>query len=236
MSAWLSIAITVILVVVAFLILNRNITVRTSQQAALEEIKREVGAILTELNATTERNIELMEDRISTLEQLIEKADRRVGALRRDLETHGATERFAGERYDRSGRLERSAPTGRTPRTDTGNRGAVADSSADGEEEPTGGRGTPADAGAGARTADRGEASEGRAPANESDGDAFFVSRSGSVRQESSSGRPDPQLPLRERVRGLYLQGLSLERIASIVGKTVGEVELIVSLDEGMKR
>lgn len=69
MSGWISVAITVILVVVAYLVLNRNIRTRTSQQAALDEIKREVGAIITELNSTTERNIELIEDRIASLER-----------------------------------------------------------------------------------------------------------------------------------------------------------------------
>ncbi|MFW5784004.1 MAG: hypothetical protein ACOCY8_05755, partial [Spirochaetota bacterium] len=85
MSGWISVAITVILVVVAYLVLNRNIRTRTSQQTALDEIKREVGAIITELNSTTERNIELIEDRIASLERLIEQADKRVGVLRRDL-------------------------------------------------------------------------------------------------------------------------------------------------------
>ncbi|MFW6313804.1 MAG: hypothetical protein ACOC2N_07960, partial [Spirochaetota bacterium] len=106
MSGWISVAITVILVVVAYLVLNRNIRTRTSQQTALDEIKREVGAIITELNSTTERNIELIEDRIASLERLIEQADKRVGVLRRDL----ATRSGESGTYTRLGRSPSQGP------------------------------------------------------------------------------------------------------------------------------
>ncbi|MFW5685360.1 MAG: hypothetical protein ACOC2Y_04235 [Spirochaetota bacterium] len=185
MSGWLSVAITVILVVVAYIILNRNITARTSQQAALDDIKREVGAIITELNSTTERNIELIEDRIATLERLVEQADKRVGVLRREAATH------------------RSEPATYTK------------------------LGSPA-----IRSSDSGPARRAGAAAEPPPEEP----------RVGSGGRPAEPEPapnegsLRERVRALYLQGLPLARIASIVGKTVGEVELIVSLDEGAER
>lgn len=178
MSGWLSLAITVILLVVVYLVLNRTITVRTTQQSALDEIKREVGAIITELNATSERNIELIEDRIATLERLLEQADRRIGALRRDLPAQGS----AGT-YSNLGNSVRVRPSVETNESESA------------REEP------------------------------EVNGERATADRPASARRS-----------LRERVRGLYLQGLSLERIASIVGKTVGEVELIVSLDEGTER
>ncbi len=191
MSGWLALAITTIMVLVSYLLLNRSIVVRTSRQAALEEIKREVGAIITELNATSERNIELIEDRIQTLEKLIAQADRRVGALRRNLTAQEAE----SDTYRRLGRLPAS-PQSADERTD--------DSASNvGKATETGGA--------------------SGAPVGPSD---------------ARSGTPPepPEVSARERVRGLYLQGVALERIASIVGKTVGEVELIVALDEGVKR
>jgi hypothetical protein len=191
MSAWLSVAITVILVVVAYVILNRNINARTSQQAALDEIKREVGAIITELNSTTERNIELIEDRIATLETLIQQADKRVGALRRDAAVRGSEQHTYSQ-------LRRPGP---------------ASSGESGADRPEGGN---------ARSA-AGRQDNGRPGADQ-------------ATEGSAGSGSDGRRSLRERVRGLYLQGLSLERIASIVGKTVGEVELIVSLDEGTER
>lgn len=183
MSGWLSVAITVILIVVAYLVLNRNIRARTSQQAALDEIKREVGAIITELNSTTERNIELIEDRIASLERLIEQADKRVGALKRDLAAHQGE----GATYSRLGRPVGSFERGPTVPAAAGNEEEAPaahdppNARPDGAEETTAGGG-------------------------------------GTVRQ---------------RVRRLYLQGVPMPRIAAIVGKTVGEVELIVALDEG---
>lgn len=196
MSGWLSVAITVILIVVAYLVLNRNIKARTSQQAALDEIKREVGAIITELNSTTERNIELIEDRIASLERLIEQADKRVGVLRRDL----ATRSGESGTYSRLGR--------------------------------------PAEAGTGT-----GAGPSGPAPAHQvrhrpqEDDPAQQSAAADDERTPPATGGNQPEHEtggtVRERVRRLYLQGVPMPRIAAIVGKTVGEVELIVALDEG---
>jgi hypothetical protein len=57
---------------------------KSASVAVLDEIRREVGAILTEMNQTTERNIELLEDRISRLQETLDQADRRVSILRRE--------------------------------------------------------------------------------------------------------------------------------------------------------
>jgi hypothetical protein len=172
MSAWLSVAVTIVLIVIAYLVLNRNINARTSQQAALDDIKREVGAIITELNATTERNIELIEDRIANLERLIAQADKRLGALRRDL-PHPQREPRTYEH------LARRVPAGR--------------------------------------------------PAVESDAEPVPATQRTSTEDEQA-------VPTRERVQRLYMQGVPVERIATIVGKTAGEVELIVSLNEGAEK
>ena len=191
MSGWLSLAITVVLLVIVYLVLNRTITVRTTQQSALDEIKREVGAIITELNATSERNIELIEDRIATLERLLEQADRRIGALRRDLPARGATSNYSelGSKMT----IKRQADGEASVQDEAREEARI-------EAEPV--RPTPSP-----------------------------------VTSERTASDPAvARRSLRDRVRGLYLQGLSLERIASIVGKTVGEVELIVSLDEGTER
>lgn len=211
MSAWLSIAITIVLIVVAFVVLNRNINVRTSQQAALDEIKREVGAIITELNSTTERNVELIEDRISNLERLIEQADRRVGALRRDLASRqGESVTYSHLRrpVDRSGAA--SAEPSSPPEI-----GPTSPSSRENRREP--GR----------------SAGEPDTRPDDEEIELRFARERAHLRSEGPARGDEPTVPPRERVRRLYLQGVPLERIAAIVGKTVGEVELIVSLDWG---
>lgn len=195
MSGWLSLAITVILVAIAFLVLNRSIRTRTSQQAALDEIKREVGAVITELNQTTERNIELIEDRIHRLDELIRQADGRLRALKRDLP---AT--VHDDRYSRSGRTGERVPDadGEIASTSPGR----SELSSETSQPDTGGGMT--------------ESVQSRPPG-----------------PGSGSGSEASAVPPRERVRQLYLQGIPLERIAAITGKTIGEVELIVSLEEG---
>lgn len=217
MSGWLSVAITVILVVVAYLVLNRTIRARTSQQAALDEVKREVGAIITELNATTERNIELIEDRIASLERLIEQADKRVGALRRDLAAH------QGESgtYSRLGRQTASPGASRARQPGSEYDAARPDATTGGASAEA-----PGFAGDGAaRPGDRGvRPGDGLPPGS---GPAQGRAGGGEDAAADAGGNA------RDRVRRLYLQGLPLPRIAAIVGKTVGEVELIVALDEG---
>ena len=230
MSGWLSLAITVILVVVAYLILNRNINSRTSQQAALDEIKHEVGAIITELNQTTERNVELLEDRIETLERLIAQADKRLGALRRDLSARQSEE----VTYSRLGNVRRRDTAGASP---TGGPEAVRGAESEGSPGDTGDDPTT---GKDRRTGEDRRADGGRSSTagRESTGGDDSRPGQGSHADERPAvgGGVTAQPSVRERVRTLYLQGLTLERIASIVGKTVGEVELIVSLEEGAQR
>ncbi|MFP4378667.1 MAG: DUF6115 domain-containing protein [Spirochaetales bacterium] len=182
MSGWLAFALSIIAITVVAVALNGRIRARTSQQAALDEIKREVGSIITELNQTTERNIELVENRIETLRELIGEADRRVKALKRDIASH----QQAGVRYDSRGTLQRE------DHLESALRNAPSIEEREAPIEPT-----------------------------------------ESYRRASPPDTPETRANVREQVRALYLQGLSLERIAVRVGVTVGEVELILSLQQG---
>jgi hypothetical protein len=148
----------------------------------LDEIKREVGSIITELNQTTDRNIELVEDRITRLGTLIERADQRIKTLNRET-----------VRLDRPSAAYNSRGRASVP-------DSVARDSLDAEPAPV------------------------KEPVGE-------VSQPASVPQGSAS--PSGPASIRQQVRMLYLQGLPLERIATRVGKSVGEVELILSLHQG---
>jgi len=182
MSGWLALALSIIVITITAVALNRRIQSRTSQQAALDEIKREVGSIITELNQTTERNIEIAEDRIGKLRDLIEEADRRVKTLKRDIAGH----QQAGVIYDARGTARR-----------------------DRIEDPP---------------------QKGPLPARESTNTTEDAApRATESRQPAAASRSE----VRDEVRMLYLQGLPIERIAVRVGVTVGEVELILSLQQG---
>ena len=83
----------------------------------LFDLRKEVGILTTELNQTTDRNISLVEDRMEALRSLLDEADRRMGVIRKEVETK-AVER---EVYSRLGRphpapaLAYQAPSGQPP-------------------------------------------------------------------------------------------------------------------------
>jgi len=89
-------------------LVRRMIDKRTGADVVLDEIRREVGAILTEMNQTTERNIELIEDRVSTLKAVLEKADRKLTVLQRESSRQDNAEKLYS-------RLSRSVPVTAEP-------------------------------------------------------------------------------------------------------------------------
>lgn len=76
-----------------YLILKRKIERTTNAHSQLEEIREEVARVIIELNQTTERNIALIEDRISHLVELMSTADKKIGLLKRESEKHEVSQR-----------------------------------------------------------------------------------------------------------------------------------------------
>jgi hypothetical protein len=52
----------------------------------LSGVREESRALVMELNETADRNVSLLEDRISVLKALLEELDRRMGVARREFE------------------------------------------------------------------------------------------------------------------------------------------------------
>ena len=105
MTAWLSLAISLVAVAIAVIVTRRMVDRRTGSAAVMDEIRREVGSILTEMNQTTERNIELLEDRVTRLKEVVDQADRRLGTLRRETQKQENAEMV----YSHLGRVARPA-------------------------------------------------------------------------------------------------------------------------------
>jgi len=105
MTAWLSLAISLVAVAIAVIVTRRMVDRRTGSAAVMDEIRREVGSILTEMNQTTERNIELLEDRVTRLKEIVDQADRRLGTLRRETQKQENAEMV----YSHLGRVARPA-------------------------------------------------------------------------------------------------------------------------------
>ena len=73
---------------IVYLILKARLNKSVDPKAILESIREEMDRIIVELNSTTDRNITLLEDRVQSLNALLEQADKRIGILRREIEKH----------------------------------------------------------------------------------------------------------------------------------------------------
>src|ERR1035437_10037863 len=71
-------SINLILVAGLFLFLSRRLPHQYNTQRFLEEVQTEVNTIITELNQTTERNLQLIEERMEKLNTLTSQLDRRI--------------------------------------------------------------------------------------------------------------------------------------------------------------
>lgn len=73
---------------VVYLLLKERIRRTASAAAQLQEVREEVNRLVVELNQTTDRNVALIEDRISSLTELLSRTDKKMTLLRRETEKH----------------------------------------------------------------------------------------------------------------------------------------------------
>jgi DNA-binding NarL/FixJ family response regulator len=73
---------------VVYLVLKAKLNKSVDPKAILEAIREEVDRIIVELNSTTDRNITLLEDKVQSLNTLLEQADKKIGILKREIEKH----------------------------------------------------------------------------------------------------------------------------------------------------
>ena len=71
-------SINIIIMVILFLFLSRRLHRQYNSEKFMAEVQQEVNAIITELNQTTERNLQLIEDRMEALSALTSQLDRRI--------------------------------------------------------------------------------------------------------------------------------------------------------------
>ena len=91
---------------IVYVVLRERLRRAASAAAQSRELREEVGRLVVELNQTTERNVALVEDAIARLNELLAKADKKIGLLRREADRHdGGMELYA--------RLESTRATGR---------------------------------------------------------------------------------------------------------------------------
>jgi hypothetical protein len=229
---WYTILITLVVdfggLLIVYLLLQQRVRRATSSESRISEIREEVSRLLVELNQATDRNIALMEDKIAVLNEAISTADKKIGLLRRETEKHDVGSQI----YTRlaEGRPRRAALTA-PAQAEAGRIERPVTESAESAEY----RGAEVRQSAPAAPPLAVELSEragirGGQPADyrgaESADDGFAESPPSAGKHRA--GAPD----VRQRVMMLSRAGFSPSLIAGRVGVPLGEVELIISLEQ----
>jgi chromosome segregation ATPase len=160
MSLAISLAVNIIVVSLLFLFLTRRLVRRLSPDESIEELQREVGGIVTEMNQAADRNITILEDKIEELRRIEERIDRKITLLNREVEKETQSATTYGAIVKEAQKKQHTPP-------------------------------------------------------------------------ESTEPEQEDSRPVRERILDLHRKGISPSIIASRVGSTVGEVELIIGLSGG---
>jgi hypothetical protein len=254
---WYTVLITLILdiggLLLIYVLLRDRVRRAASSDAHIAEIRDEVSRLLVELNRTTDRNIALIEDRIGSLNELLSSADKKIGLLRRETEKHdvgtqiysrlaegrsrvsGAQAQISRSRRER----EESAQPSRE-RQEMAQEAAVEEAGAVAAGMPQGvaaGMPQPRQEREGvAAGMPPGVAAGGGAPplaVELSDGPENRIGRN-NLRESQEPDRAAAGKPpdLQQRVVMLHNAGFAASLIASRVGVPLGEVELIIALQE----
>ena len=181
--------------------------------AELERVRREIGALIVELDASADRNITVLEDRLASLKELVATADRRIASLDKEASRRHAEAAV----YDRLGRFSEPRPD--TASREKASRGFPgAESPRPGADRPEQGPAEPA----------RDRASEAPRPATA----PVSESVPESVPFIRFSDKPLPiEEPFADKVVALSRRGFSSDIIAARLKATMAEVDLVLSLE-----
>jgi hypothetical protein len=254
---WYTVLITLILdvggLLLIYVLLRDRVRRAASSDAQIAEIRDEVSRLLVELNRTTDRNIALIEDRIASLNELLSSADKKIGLLRRETEKHDVGTQIYSRLAEGRSRVAGAPAAGPQPRQEREEMPQPQPRQEREEmpqpqprQEREGGAGGVA-AGAAARMTPRVAAgvAAGSAPqlsVELSDGPESRVERGGRESRQERDQMPQPRQErdgaagrppdLQQRVVMLHNAGFAASLIASRVGVPLGEVELIIALQE----
>ncbi len=240
-----------------YVLLRDRVKRATSSDAQILEIRDEVSRLLVELNRTTDRNIALIEDRITSLNELLSAADKKIGLLRRESEKHDVGTQVYSRLAEGRSRMKETQASAATP-------GGITAATPGGITVATG---MPQP-----RQQREGQAPAGMPPAaatgmpqprQQREGVTAGVAAGGGApplsvelserpdilrlereempqpRQERegvAAGMPAGSSDLHQRVIMLHNAGFAASLIAGRVGVPLGEVELIISLQQRKAR
>ena len=245
---WYVVLITLVIdvggLLLVYAVLRDRVRRATSAATQIAELRDEVSRLVVELNQTTERNVALLEDRITGLNDVLAAADRKVALLQRETEKHDVGAKVYSRLVEGGAR----AAQGDTNRAQGGaNRAQGSASSAQGSASSAQGGASSAQGNA---SSAQGSASSAQADASSGKSEPAAAARSRtslSVELSDNTGQrrnvagpagglgkgvpASDRQDLRERVVMLSQSGFSASLIAARVGMPLGEVELIISLE-----
>ena len=217
-----------------YVLLRDRVRRATTANAQISEIRDEMSRLVVDLNQTTDRNIALIEDRIASLNELLSAADKKIGLLHREIEKHDVGTQVYSRLVE--GRPMRGPLSGQTPlRPQAAGAGQRAQAPGAAAQEPRGAaeaalaRGQEPQGGQGAAqlpplSVELSEVSQ-RPGAAGTPGTQRGLEPQGG---QEPQGAPD----LQQRVLMLHRAGFAASLIASRVGAPLGEIELIISLEQ----
>jgi len=246
---WYTVLITLILdvggLLLIYVLLRDRVRRAASRDAQIAEIRDEVSRLLVELNRTTDRNIALIEDRIASLNELLSSADKKIGLLRRETEKHdvgtqiysrlseGRSRATGAQAAKSPPRREREEPA--QPRQERDEMPPPRQ-----EREGVAAR-VAASGGASSLSVELSDAPENRlergSPQARAERDEMPQPRQErdemppprQEREGVAAGKPPD---IQQRVVMLHNAGFAASLIASRVGVPLGEVELIIALQQ----
>jgi hypothetical protein len=191
---------------------------RTAAKRILAEFREEVDRLIAEIDAVTDRDALLVEDRIKTLRALLEDADRRIALYARELDRRRGEE----SAYAALGRKAKSAKSAAGPQEP----GRKAARGAEDSGAPVNLSGAiaayNAESAAGSGNAESSPPGKPDAPDKSAPELPLFVRADRDI-------EPAP-LPFAEQAAELSRSGLSPDLIAARLGSTVAEVNMAIAL------
>jgi len=85
MDFFLLFLLNILAMVLIYLVLRRFVEKRFSSKGFVEEVQQEVGKIITEMNQTTERNIQVIEHHLEELKKISQRAENLVVSASREV-------------------------------------------------------------------------------------------------------------------------------------------------------
>jgi cell division septum initiation protein DivIVA len=203
-------SLNIIIMTIGFLIIARRLRRQYNAQQFLSQVQQEVNTIVTELNQTTERNIQLLEDRIAAVKDTLAELDRRIVMAEAEEQKRSRTDQTYNHLREQRRVIQRTlhepAPVIRMP-----------------EPEPE----TPPPP----EPAPGAESVPGAEPVPAAQAGGLRIETTGPV--QAGFKRTASRESIRQQVVELHRAGLDPALIAQRCGIPPGEAELIISLHGG---